>query len=228
MLPAKKGFTLVELLITVSIIGVLTVIGVPTFRRMIAKSKQAEAKVMLGGLKKAEATFFAEYSLYSNNLNFIGFEADPLYYSVGFPKNGCEDDFVVPNSANTDSRVQTLLRNAPTHFDQAKAKTVVRSRDTQVGYQCGGGIVAPPGAGVGGIGVQCAGGTIFNCPTTPCYVPFAGGVIDPSKPRATATMSELDLWTILPATGELSNICTQLPGQSPPKQQQQQQQQGNQ
>src|SRR5690606_11881199 len=92
----NKGFTLVELLIVVAIIGVLSTIGVPTFRRMIQKSKKSEAKVNLGGLFTAEAAFQAEYAAYGNNLEAMGFEIDgnpaSLIYKVGFiGSNACAD-----------------------------------------------------------------------------------------------------------------------------------------
>lgn len=64
----KKGFTLVELLIVVAIIGVLSTIGIPTFRRMIQKAKMAEAKIALGSGHRVEAAFFAEFNSYGNNL----------------------------------------------------------------------------------------------------------------------------------------------------------------
>ncbi|MBY0370262.1 prepilin-type N-terminal cleavage/methylation domain-containing protein, partial [bacterium] len=72
----RRGFTLVELLIVVAIIGVLSTIGVPTFKRMIQKSKKAEAKVGLGGLYTTEAAFFAEYNGYGNNLAKMGYAID--------------------------------------------------------------------------------------------------------------------------------------------------------
>src|ERR671910_792159 len=85
------GFTLVELLIVVAIIGVLSTIGIPTFRRMVQKSKKSEAKVNLGGLYTAESAFFAEYGGYGNNLDKIGFETDGsnLMYVIGFPTTTC-------------------------------------------------------------------------------------------------------------------------------------------
>jgi type IV pilus assembly protein PilA len=89
----KRGFTLVELLIVVAIIGVLSTIGVPTFRRMIQKSKKSEAKVNLGGIYTTEAAFFAEYNAYGNNLSRMGFEIDgaasTLIYRVGFMDAAC-------------------------------------------------------------------------------------------------------------------------------------------
>lgn len=91
----KRGFTLVELLIVVAIIGVLSTIGVPTFRRMIQKSKKSEAKVNLGGVYTTEAAFYAEYNGYGNNLQKMGFEiegnAASLIYLVGFYTAACAD-----------------------------------------------------------------------------------------------------------------------------------------
>lgn len=100
----RKGFTLVELLIVVAIIGVLSTIGVPTFRRMIQKSKQAEGKVRLGGLYKAEAAFQAEHDVYTNSIDGLGIDQDEVtgipakgnhvvgLYSFGFfDEDDCED-----------------------------------------------------------------------------------------------------------------------------------------
>jgi len=89
----RKGFTLVELLIVVAIIGVLSTIGVPTFRRMIQKSKKSEAKVNLGGIYTAEQAFVAEYGTFGNNLGRMGYETDgkpdQMTYTLGFFTNGC-------------------------------------------------------------------------------------------------------------------------------------------
>lgn len=45
-----NGFTLVELLIVVAIVGVLATIGIPTYQRMVKKARQAEAKSNLGSI----------------------------------------------------------------------------------------------------------------------------------------------------------------------------------
>ena len=44
---SKKGFTLVELMVVVAIIGVLTSVAIPNFKRYQAKSKTSEAKIQL-------------------------------------------------------------------------------------------------------------------------------------------------------------------------------------
>ena len=65
---SKKGFTLIELMIVVAIIGILAAIAIPNFLRYQAKSKQSEAKVNLKGIFTSEASYFAEKNSYGNLL----------------------------------------------------------------------------------------------------------------------------------------------------------------
>ena len=62
----RKGFTLIELMIVVAIIGILAAIAIPNFLRFQAKSKQSEAKTNLGGIFTAETSYFAENNGYQD------------------------------------------------------------------------------------------------------------------------------------------------------------------
>ena len=55
MKRAQQGFTLIELMIVVAIIGILAAIAIPAFQKNVEKSKFAEALSMAQGYKTAVA-----------------------------------------------------------------------------------------------------------------------------------------------------------------------------
>ena len=56
----QEGFTLIELMIVVAIIGILAAIAIPNFIAYQAKSKQSEAKVSLGAIFTSAVAYQAE------------------------------------------------------------------------------------------------------------------------------------------------------------------------
>lgn len=64
MAKHSKGFTLVELIIVIVIVGILTIVAVPIFKGYVDKAKQVEAKAMLEQIGSFERTYSVEYDMY--------------------------------------------------------------------------------------------------------------------------------------------------------------------
>ncbi len=62
----KGGFTLIELMIVVAIIGILAAIAIPNFLMFQLRSKTGEAKTNLAAIRTAQEGYFAEFGAYVN------------------------------------------------------------------------------------------------------------------------------------------------------------------
>ena len=74
----KKGFTLVELIVVIIIVGILASVGMTQYTKVVEKGRAAESRVVLGALRSAEIGHQVEngaYVIYGvGNLN-LGVEA---------------------------------------------------------------------------------------------------------------------------------------------------------
>lgn len=64
-----KGFTLMEVLIVVAILGIISAIAIPSYSNFVSKGKRVDAKVELLKIAQLQESFFVQNLTYANSLN---------------------------------------------------------------------------------------------------------------------------------------------------------------
>jgi len=120
---SQAGFSLIELMIVVAIIGILTTIAVPNFNRFQAKARQSEAKSQLASIYAAEKSFYAEWNTYWGDFRDIGFEpVGRLNYHVGFAGSGQQPDNPFNPSQLGGAAIGTCFSTAVSNPQQCNFK----------------------------------------------------------------------------------------------------------
>lgn len=87
----NDGFTLIEVVVVVVIISILSGIAIPSMLNNIAKAKQAEAKMAIGSINKAQAAYRMDENSFASNMGNLGLalpmETDEYIYVISSADN---------------------------------------------------------------------------------------------------------------------------------------------
>lgn len=125
----QKGFTLIELMIVIAIIGVLAAIAIPMYQNYVAKSQITVAIAELNGAKpqyelilnNGSASGSSDFNV--PNMFFSGAESSTCIYAVNSPNN----------TGNAPQALVCQLQNSATVIN---GSSIYLSRDLNGTWRC--------------------------------------------------------------------------------------------
>ncbi|EAS43347.1 prepilin-type cleavage/methylation domain-containing protein [Photobacterium profundum] len=130
MKKVQKGFTLIELMIVVAVIGVLSAIAVPQYQKYVAKSEAASALATVAGLKTNIETAIAETGTFPS---LTATDAGNAQYGVPKVTTGTIAFVGAEDAAN--GAVNYLFTKGKASVELV-AKTLTLTRDTSGNWAC--------------------------------------------------------------------------------------------
>jgi len=82
MRRGERGFTLIELMISVSIVGILAAILVPSYRNFVCRTRVTEAKTTLRAIYTYEESYRGEYDHFVGQPDVQAMMLDPMMVSM--------------------------------------------------------------------------------------------------------------------------------------------------
>ncbi len=98
-----SGFTLIELMIVVAIIGILAALAIPNYRTFTNKAKTSEAKTLLGAIATMQEAFQAERGTYASDIVTLGFASTGHTYFLEPEFEKSDYSFTATTSGNLDT-----------------------------------------------------------------------------------------------------------------------------
>ena len=113
-----RGFTLIEVMITVAIVGILASIAYPSYVDSITRSNRSEGQRELLRIANLQEQFYVDNRTYTNNMALLNLGIDPFitengHYSIDVEEASPSSSFTLTATAqgvqaSNDSRCATL------------------------------------------------------------------------------------------------------------------------
>lgn len=118
-----KGFTLVELMITVAIVAILSAVAIPSYQQYILKSRRAVAKTFLLDVSAKQQQYLLDARTYATSLSALNISLPSeisRFYDASFPTTPTATAFTIQVSPKNGQEKD--LSGATISIDNAGTK----------------------------------------------------------------------------------------------------------
>ncbi|BDM82514.1 type IV pilin-like G/H family protein [Acaryochloris marina] len=103
----ENGLTLLELLVSVVIVGILSAVAVPSMFQQSLKARQAAAKSYIGSVNRAQQTYRLEFPVFANSMANLEIDlplaSDQYTFQFGITNSTLGEFQAIPNNNDLDA-----------------------------------------------------------------------------------------------------------------------------
>lgn len=114
----QRGFTLIELMIVVTILGIVAVIAVPSYGDYVRRGNRTVAKAVLMDVASRQESWLTDRKTYATTLSALGYPADTFYVGKGGTPSasatGAIYSVTLSAATATSFTVQAVAKNSQT------------------------------------------------------------------------------------------------------------------
>ncbi|WP_276205400.1 type IV pilin protein [Methylocaldum sp. 14B] len=79
-----RGFTLMELMIAVAVVGILAAVAFPSYQSQVIKTRRSDGKAALMAAAAKQEQYYLDNKTYANSMTALGYAANPANSQEGY------------------------------------------------------------------------------------------------------------------------------------------------